>query len=73
LGKLDAEFGLAKVFGSTNIDFLSRFPGIIFWDRSFEALYDYYQKRVSISVDITTSVATVKVSAFNADRLLSHQ
>jgi len=67
LVKLDAEFALARKFGSRDVDLLSRFAGIAFWDRSFEALHEYYQKRVTLTVDNMTSVAVLDVSTFNPD------
>ena len=66
LKELDDRLGLAKVFSSSNIDFLNRFPTLD-WDDSFEALHRYYLRRVSADYDTTSSISTLRVSAFTAE------
>jgi len=63
---VDAEFHIFKSWQRNEIDPLNRFAGIAYWDKSLEAFSDYYQKRVTVTVDTTTSVACIKVSAFTA-------
>jgi capsular polysaccharide transport system permease protein len=41
----------------------SRFSGLD-WDKSFEALYRYYQKHVAVDTDSLSSISTLTVSAF---------
>jgi len=65
LHQLDERLALRKAFGDKGIDVLSRFPGLD-WDDSFEALYRYYPKRVTVAYDPTSAITTLKVSAFNA-------
>jgi len=63
LKRLDEKLSLRKMFGNHSIDILSRFPGLD-WDDSFESLFHYYPKRVSVNYDTTSSIMTLKVSAF---------
>jgi capsular polysaccharide transport system permease protein len=66
LSQLDEHLGLARSFGSSKVDRFSRFGGID-WDTSFEALHKYYQKKVTIDLDATSSIATLKVRAFSPE------
>ena len=63
LTKLDAQFALGKVFGSSQVDIFSRFGGMD-WDKSFEALHRYYLKRVRVDQDSLSSISTLSVNAF---------
>jgi capsular polysaccharide transport system permease protein len=63
LQQLDKQLGVRRAFSDENIDVLSRFPGLN-WDDSFEALYRYYPKRVNVTYDGTSSIMTLRVSAF---------
>jgi len=64
LKALDDSLQLKKTYSSSGIDFLNRFG--IDWDDSFEALYKYYSKRVTIDYDSASSITTLKVSGFSA-------
>ena len=66
LKQLDEQYSLNEKFSSADIDMLSRFAGLD-WDNSFEALHQYYQKRVAVDLDTLSSISTLKVSAFSAD------
>jgi capsular polysaccharide transport system permease protein len=66
LHQLDLRLEVRKAFSDKNVDLLSRFPGLE-WDDSFEALYRYYPKRVVVAYDPTSAIATLKVTAFNAN------
>jgi capsular polysaccharide transport system permease protein len=66
LQKIDAQLPLHEAFGSTDIDIFSRFDGLGS-DNSFEALYLYYQKQITIDLDSASSISTLKVRAFSAD------
>jgi capsular polysaccharide transport system permease protein len=66
LKKLDEQLSLAKAFGSSDIDLFSRFDALRL-DNSFEALYLYYQKRISIDLDTASSISTLKVRAYRAE------
>jgi len=65
LSELVQQLPLRDAFRKDNIDFVNRFGA---WgaDESFESLHKYYQRRVSVDVDTTTSIAVLKVSAFAA-------
>ena len=60
---LDERFSLFKLYSTA--DFLSRFPELDL-DRSFEALHRYYQKRVTVTLDSESNIATLKTRAFSA-------
>lgn len=65
LKELNDQFALARVFSSSGIDFLSRFPTLD-WDDSFEGLHRYYRRRVSVELDSGTSISVLRVNAFSA-------
>ena len=67
LKKLNEQFHLDQAFASKDVDLISRFKGLDWWNGSFEALHRYYQKRVTVDVDSASSIATLKVSAFTAE------
>ena len=67
LKKLNEQIHLDQAFGSKDVDVLNRFKGLDWWDGSFEALHRYYQKRVSVDVDSSSSIATLKVNAFTSE------
>lgn len=66
LGKINAQIPLAKAFGSNKVDLFSRF-NTLGLDGSNEALYRYYQNRIVIDLDTASSIATLKVNAFDAE------
>jgi capsular polysaccharide transport system permease protein len=66
LSQLDEHLGLARSFSSSKVDRISRFGGLD-WDTSFEALHKYYQKKVVINLDTSSTIATLKVRAFNPE------
>jgi capsular polysaccharide transport system permease protein len=66
LRELNQKLQLSATFSARNIDFLNRFafPG---FDASFESLFKYYQQRVAVDVDTSSSIAVLRVSAFRAE------
>lgn len=66
LKELNDKLGLAKAYGSSDVDRFSRFAGLDF-DDSFEALYRYYQKKVDVQQDSASSISTLTVRAYTAD------
>ena len=66
LKALNDELGIGKAFGSDNVDLFSRF-GSIDGDDSFEALHRYYQKKVLVQTDSTSSISTLTTRAFTAE------
>jgi capsular polysaccharide transport system permease protein len=65
LQALKEKLGIDKAYSSTTIDPFSRFAGVD-WDSSFEALHRYYQKKIDIQLDSTSSISTLTVRAFTA-------
>jgi capsular polysaccharide transport system permease protein len=75
---LEDKLHLKAAYGSRSVDFLSRFGGFG-TDDSFEALHRYYQHKVDVQTDSSSSIVTVTVKAYtaqdaaNANRLLLEQ
>lgn len=65
LRELEQRLDLRKYYGAPSVDRLSRFSGLD-GDESFEALYRYYLKRVSISLDTSSSISSLLVRAYSA-------
>lgn len=57
---------LRDVFSRPQADFLARFPNFYTAD-SLEGFYRYYKRMISIDVDDSTGISTIRVSAFTAD------
>lgn len=66
LRQLENKFAVSKSYGDEKVDIFSRFGGLD-WDRSFEALWRYYQKRVTVDVDSTSSISTLVVRAYSSE------
>ncbi len=66
LGRLEEKLGLSKAFSSPNVDRIMRFGGLD-WDTSFEALYKYYQKRLTATIESSSSITTLSVEAFSPE------
>lgn len=63
---LNQELNIKQAFSSNSVDLFSRFAGLD-WDNSFEALHIYYQRRVSVELDSTSSIATLTTRAFTKE------
>lgn len=66
LATLDQELQLRAAFGGDGIDRLSRFNGLGL-DNSFEALYRFYQKHITLNLDTSSSISSLQVRAFTPD------
>ena len=66
LAELNKKLELSKKFSSKSVDVFSRFDAFGM-DASFEALYKFYQKLIGVDVDSTSSISTLKVSAYEAE------
>ena len=66
LKALNDELNISKAFSAPNVDLFSRF-GSIDGDTSFEALHRYYQKKLSVQTDSTSSISTLTTRAFSAE------
>jgi capsular polysaccharide transport system permease protein len=62
---LEEKLHLKAAYGGSNVDFLSRFGGFGA-DDSFEALHRYYQRKVDVQTDSSSSIVTVIVKAYTA-------
>ena len=65
LAALDRNKEFEKAYSESNISIFDRFDPIG-WSGTFEDLYKYYQKKVYVDHDTTTSITTLTVRAFNA-------
>jgi len=58
LRELIQKQALADAYKRHDIDFLNRF-GALGLNQSFESLHKYYQRRISVDVDGTSSIAVL--------------
>jgi capsular polysaccharide transport system permease protein len=66
LATLEKKLDVRKAYGSSNIDFLSRYPR--FWeDDAFEDLFDYYRTKIQISRDNDTGLVVLRTVAFTPE------
>ncbi len=69
LRQLDSDGSLREAYGSGKVDFVSRFGGLSPWDKSFEALFRYYTKKI-VEVEpslASSSILEVHVKAFTPE------
>lgn len=64
--KLQKELDLKKIYTHAHIDFLSKFDGMGL-DNTMENLYKYYQDRVKVTMESTSSISTLEVRAYSAE------
>jgi capsular polysaccharide transport system permease protein len=67
LQALEDKLALRDAFSKSSIDPFSRFSGIVFWRESFEALHQYYQKKLTLQFDPVSAITTMTVRAFSAE------
>jgi len=65
--RLERENDLRSLLGRPEGDLISRFPGIWFWRKDFEALYKAYARFVTVEVDSTSGVSTLQVKAYRPE------
>jgi capsular polysaccharide transport system permease protein len=65
--RLDREDGLRALLSRPEGDLITRYPGIFFWRKDFEALYKAYSRFVAVEVDATTGVSTLQVKAYRPE------
>jgi capsular polysaccharide transport system permease protein len=65
--KLEQKYGLRAVFNRPEGDFVTRFPGILFWRKDFEALFSRYDYFVSIETDTSNGVTALRVKAYRPE------
>lgn len=66
LQSLDNEYGVKNIYSSPSIDIFNRFAALDF-DHSFEALYRYFIRKVSVQLDSTSSIMTLTTQAYSAN------
>jgi capsular polysaccharide transport system permease protein len=66
LKELQATIDVRRIYARSEADIIDRFPGLD-WDSSFEELYKYYEKRLTVEYDPVTSITTLTVRAFAAE------
>jgi capsular polysaccharide transport system permease protein len=66
LQKINQQIPLHKTFTDQRIDLFNRFNGFGL-DDSFESLYLYYQKHITLVLDPMSSISTLNIRAFSAD------
>ncbi|MBN3769114.1 hypothetical protein [Burkholderia sp. Se-20378] len=64
--KLTDKFELDQIFGNKKIDIFSRYSPFGF-DKNFESLYKYYQRRVALDTDSSSSISVLQVRAYTAE------
>ncbi|MDH6299951.1 hypothetical protein [Polynucleobacter sphagniphilus] len=65
LKQLNQSYDLTKAYSSSDVDRFNRFGGIVFWDKSQEAFFQYYLKNiVSVTHDDQSGITTLSVNAF---------
>ncbi|HEX2151143.1 MAG TPA: hypothetical protein VHG31_03980 [Stellaceae bacterium] len=65
--RLERENDLRTLFGRPEGDFISRFPGLMYWRHDFELLYDAYWRFVSVEIDAMSGVSTLRVKAYRPE------
>ena len=65
--RLEREDDLRSLLGRPEGDLITRFPGIWYWRKDFEALYQAYSRFVTVEVDGTSGVSTLQVKAYRPE------
>ena len=65
--RLEQEDDLRSLFGRPEGDLITRFPGILFWRKDFEALYKTYGRFVSVQIDSASGVSALVVKAYRPE------
>ena len=67
LRELDEKLHLRQSFSNPEVDIFDRFPGLAWWNRTFEKLYLYYGKHVTVEYDPVSSISILTARAFTAE------
>lgn len=65
--RLEREDDLRMLLSRPEGDLISRFPGILFWRKDFEALFKAYARFVTVELDGTSGVSTLQVKAYRPE------
>lgn len=63
---LNDELKIKEAYSSSSVDLVSRFAGLD-WDNSLEAFHQYYQKKINVQLDSSSSITTLTVRAFTPE------
>jgi len=66
LRTLQSAIDFRSLYSKQTINFIDRFPGIA-WNESFEGLYKYYQKHVTVDYDPVSSISVLSVRAYSPE------
>src|SRR6516162_7373072 len=65
--KLEQKDDLRSVFNRPDGDFVTRFPGILFWRKDFEALFWRYDHFVAVETDTSAGVTALRIKAYRPE------
>jgi capsular polysaccharide transport system permease protein len=65
--RLEREVDLRNLLSRPEGDLITRFPGIWFWRKDFEALYSAYARFISVEVDSASGVSALQVKAYRPE------
>lgn len=65
--RLEREDDLRVLLSRPEGDLISRFPGMLFWRKDFEALFKAYARFVTVELDGTSGVSTLQVKAYRPE------
>ena len=68
LRELDEALEVRAHYASESIDPLSRFPGLLRLDDSFEDFHEYYREHVQVGYDTVSAITVLTVRAFSAEQ-----
>jgi capsular polysaccharide transport system permease protein len=66
LAQLQSRVDLGRIYGDPDADFLTHWPSLLY-GRSNEDLYAYFQNRLSVIVNASTGLTTLRADAFRAE------
>jgi capsular polysaccharide transport system permease protein len=65
--RLEREVDLRELLSRPEGDLITRFPGVWFWRKDFEALYSTYARFVAVERDSNSGVSTLVVKAYRPE------
>src|SRR5947199_2608112 len=65
--RLEREVDLRGLLSRPEGDLITRFPGLWFWRKDFEALYWTYKRFVSVEAETTSGVSTLLIKAYRPE------
>jgi capsular polysaccharide transport system permease protein len=65
--RLERQNDLRAVLSRSEGDIITRFPGILFWRKDFEALFSRYDHFVSVETETATGVTTLRTKAYRPE------